>query len=171
MTGMMDAIIGALLGLSGRERLLVAVLALVALPLGVVYGVALPLADARQEAQRAVAEARATELWVADQSLLYASETTALRNAGEGANGGPPIGISGIEASLVEAGLRAQASELANAADGGITMRFDAVRFTKLAEWLTLQEANWGYTLVGFTFERGEREDVVAADLRLVIAQ
>ncbi|SLN47067.1 General secretion pathway, M protein [Roseovarius gaetbuli] len=171
MTGMMDAIIAALLGLSGRERLLVAVLALVALPLGVVYGVALPLADARQEAQRAVTEARATELWVADQSLLYASETTALRNAGEAANGGPPIGISGIEASLVEAGLREKASELANAADGGITMRFDAVRFTRLAEWLSAQETSWGYTLVGFAFERGEREDVVAADLRLVIDQ
>ncbi len=171
MTGVMDWAIGALLGLSGRERLLVAMLALVALPLGLVYGVALPLADARQEAQRAVAETRATELWVAEQSLLYASETTALRNAGEGANAGPPIGISGIEASLVEAGLREQASELANAADGGITMRFDAVRFTKLAEWLTEQETSWGYTLTGFTFERGEREDVVATDLRLVIAQ
>lgn len=171
MTGVMDWAIGTLLGLSGRERLLVAMLALVALPLGLVYGVALPLADARQEAQRAVAETRATELWVAEQSLLYASETTALRNAGEGANVGPPIGISGIEASLVEAELREQVSELANAADGGITMRFDAVRFTKLAEWLTKQETSWGYTLTGFTFERGEREDVVAADLRLVIAQ
>ncbi|WP_300548194.1 type II secretion system protein GspM [Roseovarius sp.] len=166
--GLTERMIGGLLGLSGRERLLLAMLALVVLPLGMIYGVALPLGDARAAARRDVAEARATELWVADQALIFASETAAMRNAGEGAKAGPPIGISGIEASLVEAGLRQQASELANAADGGITMRFDAVRFTKLAEWLGTQEKSWGYTLAGFTFERGEREDVVAAELRLV---
>jgi type II secretory pathway component PulM len=81
------------------------------------------------------------------------------------------IGISGIEAGLRAAGLREVVSELANTTDGGITLRFDAVRFTALADWLSGQSGVWGYDLAGFAFERGAREDVVAADLRLVPAR
>lgn len=168
MSGMMDRLVGFLLGLSRRERWLLAVLTLVVLPVGLIYGVALPLTEQRAAARAAVAEARATELWVADQAVTYA---TLRRDAGEGrvtTRATDPIGISGIEASLREADLRRAASELANSADGGITLRFDEVRFTVLAEWLGAQADTWGYELAGFTFERGKREDVVAADLRLV---
>jgi len=76
----------------------------------------------------------------------------------------------GIESALREAGLRDEVTELANTADGGITLRFDAVRFSRLAAWLSDQSGQWGYDLDAFTFERGAREDVVAADLRLVPA-
>ena len=168
MSAATDRLVGFLLGLSRRERWLLAVLALVVLPAGLVYGVALPLTERRAAAREAVAEARATELWVADQAVTYA---TLKRDAGEGrktSRATDPIGISGIEASLRAAGLRTAASELANSADGGITLRFDEVRFTALAEWLSAQADGWGYDLAGFTFERGAREDVVAADLRLV---
>lgn len=171
MSALMDRLTGFLLGLSRRERWLVAVLALVALPVGAVYGIALPLAQSREAARAAVAEARATELWVADQAVQFA---TLARDAGQRpqvTRATNPIGISGIEASLRDAGLREAVTELANAADGGITLRFDAVRFTQLAEWLTAQNDTWGYDLAGFTFERGARTDVVAADLRLVPLQ
>lgn len=98
MSGMMDRLVGFLLGLSRRERWLLAVLALVVLPVGLIYGVALPLTEQRAAARDAVAEARATELWVADQAVTYA---TLRRDAGEGratAHATDPIGISGIEA-------------------------------------------------------------------------
>lgn len=171
MSALMDRFTGFLLGLSRRERWLVALLALIALPIGALYGIALPLADTRDTARAAMAEARATELWVADQAVQYATLTRDAVHAPQIARATSPIGISGIEASLRDAGLREAASELANTADGGITLRFDAVRFTQLAEWLTVQNDIWGYDLTGFTFERGPRADVVAADLRLVPVQ
>ncbi|WP_417726337.1 type II secretion system protein GspM [Roseovarius sp.] len=171
MSALMDRLTSFLLGLSPRERWLVALLVLIALPIGAVYGIALPLAETRDNARAAVAEARATELWVADRAVEYATLTRDKARAPQFARATSPVGISGIEASLRDAGLRQAASELANAADGGITLRFDAVRFTQLAEWLTAQNDIWGYDLAGFTFERGARTDVVAADLRLVPVQ
>jgi len=167
MNAVMDRLAMYLVGLSRREGLLIALLALVVLPLGVIYGVGRPLAERRDAARVALAEARSTELWVAEQAILYATMT---RNANtpQMARTTTPIGISGIEASLREAGLREVATELANAADGGITLRFDAVRFTHLVEWLTAQNDLWGYDLAGFSFERGARADVVEADVRLV---
>ena len=100
MSALMDRLTGFLLGLSRRERWLVAVLALIALPVGAVYGIALPLAQSREAARAAVAEARATELWVADQAVQFA---TLARDAGQRpqvTRATTPIGISGIEASL-----------------------------------------------------------------------
>ncbi|WP_297774255.1 type II secretion system protein GspM [uncultured Roseovarius sp.] len=171
MSVVTDRLTGFLLGLSRRERWLLALLTLVAVPIGAIYGIALPLAETREAARAAVSEARATELWVADQALVYATLTRETAQTESTVRVTTPVGISGIEASLREAGLRDAASELANAADGGITIRFDEVRFTRLAEWLTTQNDIWGYDLAGFTFERGAREDVVAADLRLELVQ
>lgn len=168
MNALLDRLAGFLVGISRRERLMIAGLALVVLPLALVSGVAQPLAERRALAHAAVAEARATELWVAEQAVLYAGLTRDRSALPDGARATAPVGISGIEASLREAGLRRFASELANAADGGITLRFDAVRFTQLAEWLSAQSDLWGYDLEGFTIERGARADVVEAQLRLV---
>lgn len=167
MSVMMDRFTDLLLGLSARERGLLALLGLIALPLGVVYGLGLPLTERRDAMRAQVAEARATELWVAEQAVAFATLSRDAARNRQIDRAVVAIGISGIEASLRDAGLREAASELANAADGGITLRFDAVRFTRLAEWLSAQHDVWGYDLVGFTIERGSRADVVAADLRL----
>jgi len=167
MTALLDRLNAFLLALSRRERWLIALLALLVVPLGGVYGIAFPMAERREAARAAMAEARATELWVADQAVVFARlSRDATRNAGRD-RAVSAIGLSGIEASLRDAGLRKAASDLANTADGGVTLQFDAVRFTRLADWLTAQRDVWGYELVGFTFERGPREDVVKADLRL----
>lgn len=168
MNAMLDRLAGFLVGISRRERMMIAILACVALPLAVIAGVAQPLAERRAAAHSAADDARKVELWVAEQAVLYANLTRDRATAQSPARITAPVGISGIEASLREAGLRSFASELANAADGGITLRFDAVRFTQLAEWLTAQSDLWGYDLDGFTFERGARADVVEAQLRLV---
>lgn len=167
MNGLMDRLTDFLLGVSARERLLLALLVLIALPLGVVYGLGLPLAERRVAMRAELAEARATELWVADQAVAFATLSRDAARNRQSDRAVAAIGISGIETSLRDAGLREAASELANTADGGITLRFDAVRFTRLAEWLSAQHDVWGYDLVGFTFERGSRADMVAAELRL----
>lgn len=169
MSALFDRLAGLMLERSRRERLALLALLVIALPLLLLQSVALPMLERQSAARAALAEARATELWVAEQALAHARLA---RDAGAPrARGAAPIGISGIEAGLRDAGLRDSVSELANTGDGGITLRFDAVRFSSLAEWLAAQSDSWGYDLAGFAFERGAREDVVAADLRLVPAR
>ncbi len=169
MSALFDRLAGLLLELSRRERLALLALLVIALPLLLVQAVALPILERKSAARAALAEARMTELWVAEQALAHARLA---RDAGTSqARATTAIGISGIEAGLRAAGLREAVTELANSGDGGITLRFDAVRFTVLAEWLMAQSPVWGYDLAGFAFERGAREDVVAADLRLVPAR
>jgi len=168
MNALWDRLAALLMERSRRERGLLAVLVLGALPLGLWQGVAVPLTERQAAARAALAETRATELWVADRAVEHAR----LRHAAGGRKdrAAAPVGMSGIESALREAGLRDEVTELANTAGGGITLRFDAVRFSRLAAWLSDQSGQWGYDLDAFTFERGAREDVVAADLRLVPA-
>jgi type II secretory pathway component PulM len=169
MSALFDRLAGLMLERSRRERLALLALLVIGLPLFLLQSVALPMLERQSAARAALAEARMTELWVAEQALAHARLA---RDAGTSrARATTAIGISGIEAGLRAAGLREVVSELANTADGGITLRFDAVRFTALAEWLSGQSGVWGYDLAGFAFERGAREDVVAADLRLVPAR
>jgi len=165
MSELWDGLAAFLLERSRRERWLLAVLALLGLPALLVQGVALPLIERQAEARAALAQARATEIWVGEQALEHAR----LRRTGGAGHprAHDPIGVSGIEAGLREAGLRGAVGELSNTADGGVTLRFDAVRFTALAGWLSAETDRWGYELAAFSFERGERADVVAAELRL----
>ena len=168
MSALWDRLAALLMERSRRERWLLAAMVLGALPLGLWQGVAAPLIERQAQARAALAETRATELWVAEQAVEHAR---LMRAAGGGDDrAATPVGMSGIEGALREAGLRSDVTELANTADGGITLRFDAVRFSNLAAWLSDQSGQWGYDLDAFTFERGAREDVVAADLRLVPA-
>ena len=164
---MTDTILRTLLGLTRRERLLLAVLALVVLPVGAIFGIALPLDAARQAARQNMADARALDAWIADQALNYARLGNRIEANSAAERQRSPIGISGIEARLLKAGLRKDATELANSSDGGITLHFDAVRFAKLADWLSSNDGDWGYDLASFTFERAERDGIVSADLRL----
>jgi type II secretory pathway component PulM len=166
MSAVWDRLAALLMERSRRERWLLLVLVLGTLPLGLWQGVAVPMIERQAQARAALAVTRATEVWVAEQAVEHARLR---RAAGDGAGrAAAPVGMSGLEKALREAGLRADVAELANTADGGITLRFDAVRFSWLAAWLSAQSGQWGYDLDAFTIERGEREDVVAADLRLV---
>jgi type II secretory pathway component PulM len=158
-----------LVGLSRRERWLLALLVVVALPMAAVFGLILPLSEARMAARSQVHEARLMEEWVAQRAGDYLAQGALLGT--DGANQGPPLGISGIELSLVEAGLRQDVTELANSGSGGVTLRFDAAAFTGLTDWLSLNQDSWGYDLEAFRFVRGARDDLVEAEFRLVPAQ
>ncbi|SLN47713.1 General secretion pathway, M protein [Roseovarius litorisediminis] len=166
---MWDRVIQYLAGLSQRERWLMLLLVFAVLPVGLFYGVVLPLSDARDAARREVADAQAVEAWVGDQAAVFMAMKGATGQ--KATTQGAPVGISGIEESLVSAGLRKDVAQLANNAAGGITLRFETVRFTAISEWLTASAGVWGYDLTSFTFERGKEPDVVAAELNLVPAQ
>ena len=162
-------IIDYLVGLSRRERWLLAGLLGVALPLAAVFGLILPLSEARNAARAQGDEARLMQEWVAQRAGEYLAQGALL--GADGADQGPPLGISGIELSLVEAGLRQDVTELANSENGGVNVRFDAVAFTGLTGWLRLNQGSWGYDLEAFRFVRGARDDLVEAELKLVPAQ
>lgn len=160
---MSERLIDILLRLAPRERALLALLCCFVLPLALCFGVLLPLAEARNNAQAELDEARALTLWVqeraADQTLLLRTD-----------NGGPrdKIGLSGVEQSLISAGLRDQLSEVSNRAGDAIELRFDAVAFEDLAGWLLASDPVWGYDIVGLQLERSETPGIVFSSLTLV---
>lgn len=155
-------LISALLQRSRRERWLLGLLALVGLPALVVFGLLLPLHEARQAAARDLQEARALLSWVtarsAEQSRLSPPAAVAPR---------APIGMSGLEQSLLDSNLRHRVSQLSARSEGGIALRFDAVPFTGLMDWLSRQEPGWGYRIADLRITRSAESGIVAAALTL----
>lgn len=160
-----ERLLRSLIGLSPRERGLLAFLGVVVAPLAIAYGVVLPVLNARQEARQALDEAQSLRRWVAEQANQNAALLAA--PAEVTAPAGPPIGVSGIEESLVDAGLRDDVSRLANESDGGISLGFESVRFGALTGWLVDAEPGWGYDLTAFTFTRADTPDTVSAEFTL----
>ena len=149
---------------SARERLLFALLFLAALPLGFAALVALPLVDARADAHAGLTEARATRDWYrARQAEIAALPVT---DSAEAAGGVTPIGLGGIERTLIEAGLRAAVGRLANAPSGGVTLSLQAVEFAPLMGWLEGVEAGAGYRVAALVLERSA-PGLVDAEVRL----
>ena len=145
-----------------RERWLIGVLVLLILPLAVVFGLLLPLREAHTDAQRAQKDAIALQQWVVQrvgekQELGRAPDTTP----------SAPIGSSGIEQSLIEAGLRTAVADLSVRDSGVIELRFDLVTFTTLANWLSASKQTWGYTISSFRVEATDTSGKVSAALAL----
>ena len=132
-----------------RERWLIGVLILIVVPLAVVFGVLLPMSDAQKDAHRAQSEARALQDWVIQRVV----EKNSLASQNPRTAPSAPIGSSGIEQSLIDAGLRGAVSQLGVRDGGVIALRFDEVTFTTLGNWLSASEPQWGYTLSSFRIE------------------
>ncbi|OWU81681.1 hypothetical protein ATO6_23655 [Oceanicola sp. 22II-s10i] len=162
---MSDRLIDLLLRLSPRERRLLALLVCVALPVALAAGWLIPLQERRAAADRARIEAADLQIWV---TARVADKTRLDAAAGPG-GGAPlrPIGSSGIEQSLIEAGLRPAVSELGARAGGVVELRFDEVDFVRLANWLSATAPVWGYTIGAFRFEALDTPSKVAARLTL----
>ena len=79
-----------------------------------------------------------------------------------------PIGSSGIEASLIEAGLRPFLSGLNVRPGGRVELQFDEVTFVMLANWLSAMAPGWGYEIADFRFEALETPAKITARLTLV---
>lgn len=157
-----DRLIDTLMRLSPRERGLLGLLVAVVLPALVWLVLIAPLLDRHAAALAARDEARSLGVWVVDR----AGEAARLVTPGA-ALPQAPIGVAGLESSLVDAGLRDEVSELGSQSDGGIELRFDAVAFTELADWLSRSDPGWGYDLSAFRLERGTEPGLVSADLTL----
>lgn len=145
-----------------RERWLIGALVLVVLPLAVVVGVLLPLRDAHDDALRAEIDARALQTWVVQR----VGEKLELARAPD-AQPVKAIGSSGIEQSLIDAGLRADVSELGVRDNGVIELRFDLVTFTTLANWLSASKPAWGYSVSSFRIEATDTSGKVSVSLAL----
>lgn len=150
--------------LSARERRLLAVLAFLVLPLGLAWGVVLPMTERREAARQALDEAVALRGWLTARQAELAALPP---ETGPSTFAGDVVGISGIEASLVDAGLRGDVSLLSNAPGGGVTLRFDAVSFLALMPWLEETEARSGYLVAGLRLAQGDAPDEVLAEVQL----
>jgi len=84
----------------------------------------------------------------------------------------PPIGISGLEQSLVAAQLRPMVTRLSGQDDGGIELGFEVVEFTLLASWLSQMDPGWGYDIANLRLQRHtEDPGLVSAELTLLPQQ
>lgn len=160
---MSNRLIDLLLHLAPRERWLLAALFGLVLPLGLLFGVLLPLQDAKTEQINSRTEAIALNLWVQDRVRENAQIAQVTETGIQ-----EPIGTSGVEQSLITAGLREAITELSGEGDGTIDLRFDAVRFTRLMGWLSQADPVWGYDIAQFRFEAGLEPGNVAATLALM---
>ncbi|MCA0873491.1 type II secretion system protein M [Seohaeicola saemankumensis] len=163
---MTDRLIFALLGLTGRERLLLALLCLVALPLALWLGVVEPLQARRDAARSDLAAARILQHWVSAQaadSARIGSGTTPAET--------PPIGVSGLEQSLISAGLRDHVSDLSRRSGDRIELRFDAVPFSDLGIWINRTARGWGYEMTAFRIQQGPEPGLAEARFSLAPRQ
>lgn len=157
----MDTLATTLARLTLRERGMLVALVLLVIPVGLIWGIATPLTEGRDAALARLEETRALQAWVRARRADLPPEVS------EAPPATAPIGISGIEASLVTAGLRDSVAVLSNSGNGGVSLRFDAVAFSRLMPWLDQTEAAAGYALTSFRLLAGETPDVVLADLQL----
>lgn len=151
-----------LAGRTRSERSWLLVLVLVVLPAGVLFGIALPLLERRDESRQQLADLLEQQIWL-DQRM---AEFRRLGPSAEGASTGGP-GLVEVEQSLVEAGLRGAVTRLANLGDGGIDLRMEDVDFGDLAAWLDGLEAGWPLAIRSFRMVRAETPGRVGVDLQL----
>lgn len=165
----MEPLVTFLLGRAPRERWLMAGLVGLALPLAVVMLWVFPLLETRAAAQAEVTAARDLRLWVGERVAEKAALDAELPALG--AETPAALGISGIEQSLIAAGLRDQVTRLANRDGGGIELGFDAVEFRALSDWLDQTTTAWGYDIDSFRFDATDRAGTIAASFLLQVAR
>ncbi|MCB1389289.1 MAG: type II secretion system protein M [Rhodobacteraceae bacterium] len=145
---------------SPRERALLALLLLGALPAAFVALAALPLMDARAAAREELAAAWATQAWY----VARQAEIAVLPRPGAAAPAVErprPVGLGGIEARLIDTGLRPAVTLLANAPNGRVALSLAAVPFAVLMGWVEgIEEA--GYRVAALRLEQAGPGDVDA---------
>lgn len=148
-----------------RERLLLALLLGVVIPVGFVFLAVLPLLDQRTAARSALAEAEATQTWYLARQLEIAALPVAGDAPVEVAR--QAVGLGGIEDRLIDAGLRDSVTLLANVQGDSVSLTLANVPFGALMGWVEVIEAEAGYAVSALRLERGEDGGLVRAELRL----
>lgn len=150
---------------SPRERVLLAVLLGLVVPVAFVFLALLPLLDNRAAAREALTEAVATQTWYIARQAEIAALPTA--EAPESVAAIAPVGLGGIEARLIDAGLRGSVTLLANVAGDSVSLTLANVAFEALMNWTETLEAEAGYAVSALRIERGEDGGLVSAEIRL----
>lgn len=168
---MAEALLDRLARLEPRERGLLGLLGFVVLPLGLVFGLLLPMQEARQAAEQARDEMRALSTWVAARSQEIPSGVTLSQSSDLSGATDPeaaaPIGAAALERSLEAAQLRRALSEVVTGADGTVRLRFDTVPYGRLMTWLDGMHPGWGYGLGRLELSATETPALVRVDLEL----
>ena len=149
--------------MSGRERSLILVLLLVVAPLGLWFLVAAPLLDARDSAVARLAEARTLDAWVRARDGEWSARTG---TAGPSATIAP-VGLSGLDRALTEAGLRETATRLENARNGAIAIRLEEAEFALVGPFLEAVERSLGYDIGSLRLLREDAAGLVTAEMEL----
>jgi len=160
---MMGRLADMVLQISPRERRLLGFLVLVLFPVLLWLWLISPLQERRAAVTGQLRDMQALQIWVADRAAdqLQLGQT-------QGGEPIAPIGISGLEQSLLAAQLRSQVTRLGGQEDGGIELGFETVDFTALASWLSQMDPGWGYDIATLRLQRHADPGGVSADLTLV---
>lgn len=153
---------------SPRERMLLVLLAGVVIPAGLVFLVVLPLQEQRSAARAALRDSEATRAWyVARQAEITALPASQVTPDAADRVTTAPIGLGGIEARLIESGLRDAVTLLANTQGASVALTLAAVPFGALMDWIEGIERDAGYRLSALQLERGDDGGLVNAEFRL----
>ncbi|MDQ2092214.1 type II secretion system protein GspM [Marimonas arenosa] len=149
---------------SGRERVLLALLTGLLLPLAVVLGLLVPLAEKRAAAEQALEEAQLLNAWVAARAAEAAKLAPVREEPDQTFD---PIGVSALEQGLKQARLWPYVARLEARSQGGIALDFEVVEFTDLMRWLEAAHPRWGYAFDTFRIEPRLESAMVKATIVL----
>jgi len=129
--------------LSLRERLLIVTLVTVVLPPFVYFSVLVPLHDRRVSAAATLQSAQNDAIWAQDRLAEYAR-----LEQGDAPGPAPsPIGLSGVETLLIDAGLRLNTLVTSSPDSESFELAFTGVQFEQLMSWLEQLEQKAGYRI------------------------
>ncbi|WP_209427904.1 type II secretion system protein GspM [Pararhodobacter sp. SW119] len=148
-----------------RARLLLICLGGFMLSTFFLLGIILPVAERREAAYRDLAEVQAERAWLEQMRVEHARLSQRVKDSTELKTGG--VGLSGIETSLLVSGLWESVTELGNAAEDSIDLRFNEVDFVHLMSWLNRIELDAGYTVSRLQLTKGEHSGKVEAEMQL----
>jgi type II secretory pathway component PulM len=161
---MIDRLATAWDQLQARERIAVASLVLVFIPVGLAFLVALPMLDTRENALRQRSEAASLYQWVlardADWQSLAALGTVAASQVA-------PVGIAGIEKALTVSGLRDSVSSLENGQDGRVRVQLEGAPFAEFARFLERIAPELGYSIATLRISPATTAGNIVARLEL----
>ncbi len=165
---MNEWILRHVLGLSRREKWLVGGLVAVALPLAIGFLGLAPLYVEQARAAQSERAAHDLHSWVL---MRDAEAEQMLATAPVDIIAYAPMGLSGLEQSLVEADLRDELTVLTASPEGGVTMAFEAVDFVELTGWLDAMALRWGYEVTRFSIGQTDAAGIAAASFELETAR
>lgn len=148
---------------SHRELWLLGAAGFIAILVGFVEGVARPLMSRLESARTSLAEAIALSAWVAAKKAELEGLSGELEVSASEV--GSAIGVRDIETRLDAADLRSFTTRLSGTDGGGVSLRFESVRFEQIMPWVAATEIQGGYRIVELQLSRTDLDGNLVAEL------